>query len=394
VNIGWRRRRRVVGGTALAVAAVTVLAACSVSRVGQAPASASAPLPTHSATATPTPSATPTATAAPTSNFVAEPLKPGEAPPQFIVTSFDGAGSLLEWQHFLDVSKQADAGMTFFLSGPYLVPADKRMLYHPPGHPVGSADISFSNAADIRQRMEFVRQAYAMGDEIGTHFNGHFCGQTGRAEWTTADWTSELDQFFTFLHDWRTNADALDAAPLPFGDSEIVGERTPCLEGLRSAFLPALAARGFKYDTSGDGDLRWPHKFSNGMWDIPMQELRMAGTNTSVLSMDYNFFLAQSGGREMGGPLGDGWERQTLQTYQNAYKAVFNGNRAPLILGDHFDRFNDGIYLNALTSFLQDTCHNPQTRCVSFAQLVAWLNVQTPETIAQLQARPVQQMSR
>jgi hypothetical protein len=394
MNIGWRRRRRVVSGIALAVAAVTALTACTASKVGQSAAHAAEPAIPVTATPTPTPSATATATAAPTSDFVAEPLKPGEAPPQFIVTSFDGAGSLLEWQHFLDVSKQADAAMTFFLSGPYLVPADKRDLYHPPGHPVGSADISFSNDADIAQRMEFVRRAYLAGNEIGTHYNGHFCGQVGGAAWTTAQWSDELDQFFSFLNNWRTNADAPNAAPMPFTDKAIVGERTPCLEGLRSAFLPALAAHGFRYDSSGDGDLVWPRKYPNGMWNIPMQELRLAGTNTSVLSMDYNFFLAQSGGREMGGPLAAGWERQTLQTYQHAYQALLNGNRAPLILGDHFDRFNDGIYLNALTSFLQDTCHNPQTRCVSFTQLTDWLDVQTPATIAALQARPVQQMSR
>jgi len=382
----------VLSRATLAVAAVSVLAACTGGMAAE-----SAPQiqePASTTTATPSATATTTATPTPDSHLAPVPLKPGETPPQFIVTSFDGAGSLDEWQRWLDVSRRADAGMTFFLSGPYLVPRDKRTLYHPPGHPVGSADINFSNEADIQQRMEFVRRAYMAGNEIGTHYNGHFCGQVGGAAWNTAEWSNELDQFYSFLDNWRTNADAPDAAPMPFGDKAIVGERTPCLEGRRDAFLPVLAAHGFRYDSSGDGDLRWPHKFANGMWDIPMQELRLAGTNSSVLSMDYNFFLAQSGGRDLGGALQDGLERQTLDTYRHAYQALRNGNRAPLILGDHFDRFNDGIYLDALSKFLLETCHNPGTRCVSFKELIDWLDVQTPDTIAQLQARPVQQMSR
>jgi hypothetical protein len=389
-------RSRRARGAVLAVAALTALAACTGSMTAKSAPQviAAGPIATAVATAIPTQTATATPTPTAESKLAPVPLQPGETPPQFIVTSFDGAGSLLEWQHFLDVSKRADAGMTFFLSGPYLVPADKRTLYHPPGHPVGSADINFSNETDIQKRMEFVRQAYLSGDEIGTHFNGHFCGPTGGMSWNTADWSSELSQFFSFLDDWRTNADAPAAEPMPFANNAIVGERTPCLEGRREALLPALAARGFRYDSSGDGDLRWPHKFANGMWDLPMEELRLAGTNTSVLSMDYNFYLAQTHGHDVGAGLQDGMEQQVLDTYRNAYQAVLNGNRAPLILGDHFDRFNDGIYLDALSTFLQQTCHNPQVRCVSFTELVNWLDVQSPQTIAALQARPVQQMSR
>ena len=32
------------------------------------------------------------------------------------------------------------------------------------------------------------------GHEIGTHFNGHFCGPDGVASWTPEQWTSELEQ--------------------------------------------------------------------------------------------------------------------------------------------------------------------------------------------------------
>jgi hypothetical protein len=341
------------------------------------------------ATSTPSPSASPPGARDGTRP---QPLKASEEPPQFIVTSFDGAGNVESWRRWLDLARRDNATMTFFLSGTYLLPADKANLYDPPHHNRGASDIGFSTAADVRPRMDYVRQAYLAGNEIGTHFNGHFCGPTGVARWTSADWTSELDQFNRFLTDWRTNNDALDAAPTPFGLEAIVGERTPCLEGKRAAMLPVLAARGFRYDTSGDGDLRWPRKFDNGMWNIPMEELRMAGSGAGVLSMDYNFYDQQSHARYAPAARQDAMRRQMLMTYRNAYTAVYNGNRAPLILGNHFAKWNNGIYADAMATFLDETCQRPQTRCVSFTQLIDWMEAQSTDTLAGLQARRVQDM--
>lgn len=336
---------------------------------------------------TPSPTPTPSASAAPRA------LAPGERPPQFIVVSFDGGGDLDHWKFYRSVQDKTGAHMTFFLSGVYLLPKDKASLYHPPQHPVGSSDIGFAtDEADVRARVEQLRAAYLSGDEIGTHYNGHFCGGTGVMAWSRDDWASELDQFNGFLTDWRTNNDALDQPPLPFGPSEVVGERTPCLDGKRSTLYPLLAERGFRYDSSGDGDLSWPKKMDSGLWNIPMQELRMAHTGQQVLSMDYNFYLLQSGGREAGAPFEERMQSDVEQTYQNAYHALFNGNRAPLILGAHFANWNDDIYHHALADFMKSACNQPQTRCVSFQELVDWLDAQTPATRAALAALPVQNM--
>jgi hypothetical protein len=97
--------------------------------------------------------------------------------------------------------------------------------------------------------------------------------------------------------------------------------------------------------------------------------------------MDYNFLEAGASGA------------QALQTYRNAYRALYNGNRAPLILGNHFSPFNGGAYLNALESFLRETCSKPNTRCVSFEHLVDWMEAQPSSTLRALQARPTQSMS-
>jgi len=64
---------------------------------------------------------------------------------------------------------------------------------------------------------------YRDGHEIGTHYNGHFCGPGGVGTWSGRDWSHELDQFDALLFG--------HGPPLPFRASEIVGGRTPCLEG-------------------------------------------------------------------------------------------------------------------------------------------------------------------
>ncbi|MGQ0631320.1 MAG: hypothetical protein ACT4P1_09770 [Sporichthyaceae bacterium] len=341
----------------------------------------------------PQPSPSASATARAPAAFTATALAAGERAPQFVVVSFDGGGNLEQWGRWIDVGRRTGADMSFFLSGTYLIPEDKRSLYRPPGKPVGSSEIGFSKtAADARLRLEFARQAYLDGDEIGTHYNGHFCGSSGVAAWSTADWRNEIAQFDAFLRDWRTYNDAPGAAALPFGPDDIVGGRTPCLEGKRSELFPALVARGFRYDTSGYGYLNWPEQRSDGLWDIPMQVLRMAGSGDYVLSMDYNFYERQSGAAPAPASRWDAMRQQVLDTYRNAYRAVSQGNRAPLILGAHFAPWNGGIYGDALADFVTETCDNPDTRCISFIQLVEWMEAQTPATLAKLQALPNQAM--
>jgi hypothetical protein len=61
------------------------------------------------------------------------------------------------------------------------------------------------------------------------------------------------------------------------------------------------------------------------------------------------------------------------------------GNRAPIILGNHLNDWNHGAYATALTSFVLDVCGRPGTRCVPFRDLVAWLDVQSPRTLARLE---------
>jgi hypothetical protein len=75
-----------------------------------------------------------------------------------------------------------------------------------------------------------------------------------------------------------------------------------------------------------------------------------------------------------------------LATYGDLYRRSFYGNRAPVILGNHFNTWNHDAYRDALTAFVLHTCGRPQTECVPFRDVVAWLDVQRPRTLARLSA--------
>ena len=357
------------------------------------------------------PSATaPTASVAPTSNLsVTTPaeeqpgvdlpnLTAGSTPPQFVIVSFDGAAENKAgiFKHWLDVAKKVDGRFSFYLSGVYILPDNRMKLnYAPPKHPRGTSAIGFADPGLVGLRIKRLSEAYRMGSEIGTHYNGHFCGLSGVGQWTTADWTSEISQFNTLLDDWRAfNPQAASAGPLPFNSSVIRGGRTPCLEGRQSQMYPAFKAAGHEYDTSGGGELKWPQLDKYGLWEIPLQAIKVPGIISGrVLSMDYNFLANQNGQRLTASP-----ERcktiadQSYRAYANALSAVRNGNRAPLILGNHMNSWVCGAYTNGLTRFIEDThAMDSGVRFISSLDLVRWMKAQEPALLAPWLARPVQE---
>ena len=316
-----------------------------------------------------------------------EPLKPGEKPPQFVVFSWDGAleGSDHLFSHYRELAKKYDAHMTFFLTGIYLLPKKEAKLYHPPQHPAGSAAIDFATDDHIRTTLEQLREAYDDGDEIGTHFNGHFCGKKGGGDWSVEEWKSEIDQFYGFVENWKTNTGYSDIPALPFDfKKEVTGGRAPCLEG-QNNLLKAIKGHGWRYDASSTGDFQiWPAK-KNGVWNFPLQLLPYEGGSYQGLSMDFNFLANQSKGETDGDPADySRWEQQTVDSYLAGFNRVYYGSRAPLFIGNHFENWNGGIYMKAVDRIVKNVCTKKGVKCVSFKELADWLDVQQPQTLARL----------
>ncbi|MEV8536248.1 hypothetical protein [Streptomyces sp. NPDC051211] len=316
------------------------------------------------------------------------PLQPGETPPQFVVFSWDGAGEIGNglFPRFLKLAKDHHAAMTFFLSGIYLLPESKKSLYKPPNNPVGASDIGYLKDENVRLTLRNVRQAWLDGHEIGTHFNGHFCGGSGSVgKWTPADWQREIDQAVSFVTNWRTNTGFTDLEPLPFDyTKELVGGRTPCLLG-QDKLLPTAQKLGWRYDASSPGGLQqWPVK-KGGVWDLPLQSVPFPGRSFEVLSMDYNILANQSKNTTRGVPANyPGWRTQATGAYLNGFKRAYETNRAPLFIGNHFEEWNGGIYMDAVEEALKAMSDKKDVRLVSFRQFVDWLEVQDPKTLAKM----------
>jgi hypothetical protein len=322
--------------------------------------------------------------------FVPERLQPGERPPQFVVVSFDGVGWHQEWQHWMDVATQVPFRFTGFLSGTYLLSYDTRDRYDPPYYAPGTSEIGWGSPSDLRVEIGDLDRALDAGMEIGTHFNGHFCASAGLPSggntWTTRDWNEELDQFFHLVRDYRSDNGLPSSVHLDLRPRDIAGDRTPCLEGRPAALYPALTAHGFRYDSSFTrSPLSWPTRDPrSGLWQVGMTTFPLHGTDHLVTTMDYNYFFTQRGGVDGTPAQARADQRQVLATYDDLYRRSFHGNRAPIILGNHFNDWNHHAYVNALTSFVLHTCARPHTECVPFRDLVAWLDVQTPATLARL----------
>ncbi|MFE2928937.1 polysaccharide deacetylase family protein [Streptomyces goshikiensis] len=318
-----------------------------------------------------------------------EKLKPGEKPPQFVVFSWDGAleGDDHLFSHFREVARENKAHMTFFLTGIYLLPESKRMLYSPPQHSQGSAAISYPTVPHVKTTLEQLRGAWTDGNEIGSHFNGHFCGPKGGDDWSPEEWKSEIDQTYSFVKNWKTNTGFSGEAPLPFDpDREFVGGRAPCLEGQKN-LITAIKPYGWRYDASSSGDFQlWPSK-QNGIWNFPLQLVPLQGKEKQVLSMDFNFLFNQSGDNTKGDPAKyPAWLEQTQKSYLNGFNRVFSGSRAPMYIGNHFEDWNGGIYMKAVEGFMKDVCTRDEVRCVSFRELADWLDVQDPAVLARLRS--------
>ncbi|MDV5146471.1 hypothetical protein R1T08_20270 [Streptomyces sp. SBC-4] len=323
------------------------------------------------------------------------PLEPGQTPPQFVIFSWDGAGEVGNglFPRFLELAKNHDAAMTFFLSGIYLLPESKKNLYRPPNNRVGASDIGYLTDDHIKDTLKYVRQAWLEGHEIGTHFNGHFCGGSGSVgNWTPAQWQSEIDQAMKFVTEWKTNSGWTELDPLPFDYSkELVGGRTPCLLG-QDNLLPTAKRLGWRYDASSPGGRQtWPVK-RQGIWDLPLQAVPFPGHSFEVLSMDYNMLANQSKNTTKGMPSRyPGWRKQATDALLGGFKRAYESNRAPFYVGNHFEQWNGGIYMDAVEDAIKGMAGKKDVRLVSFKQFVDWLDVQDPKILAKLRTLDVGQ---
>ena len=302
-------------------------------------------------------------------------------PPQFVMLAFDNCTELTRWQDLSDFAAAMDRDgkrvrFTFFVSGVNYIEDADRNAYQGPGQRRGYSRINFGGSADeVKKRIDYINALYAQGHEIASHAVGHFDG----ARWSAAQWQQEFASYRELVaNDGGKARAATSRLEVPF--AKVVGFRAPYL-ATGSGLYAALRNDGFRYDTSGSTfPDQWPRK-SDGLWRFDLAQLRIDGSRRSTLSMDYNFFVAQSHGI-VDPRHAEQYKQQMLATYLTYFRTNYTGNRAPLNIGHHFFAYQGGVYDEALEEFARRVCGLPEVKCATYSELADFMDRQTPATLA------------
>jgi hypothetical protein len=305
-----------------------------------------------------------------------------ERPPQFVAIAFDNCTELDRWQEWTDFAAELNRNgkrirFTFFVSGTNFLGDTKKHLYQGPNQSRGASRINFGGSAEnVRRRVTLMNALYRDGHEIASHAVGHFDGRS----WGAPAWTTEFNSFDSLLGNVARNNELGPGEGFAFTAKDIVGFRAPYLAHSPGLFA-TLAARGFRYDTSGTSPSHaWPEKRGE-IWRFNLAEIRLAGSGRATLSMDYNFLVAQSGAAPIASRR-EQFRRQMLDSYLNYFRANYTGNRAPVHIGHHFSDYQNGAYREALKSFARMVCGLPEVRCVTYRTLADYMDTLKPDMLA------------
>ena len=287
-------------------------------------------------------------------------------PPQYVLLAFDGSLNLDFWQESRAFAKSAGAKYAYFISGTYFIPDASKNLYDAPhGLGKGKSAIGWGgNATAIAARYAQVEAARSEGHEMGSHANGHFDG----SNWTEADWESEFTQFDSIIF----KGAGVPTPSLGFGPKEVFGFRAPQL-GHSPGLYTVLARHGYTYDTSKTAPTNYWPQLQGGVWNFPLAEIRIVGSGKKTLSMDYNFYFADSKG-EPDAANAATYQKQMIDTYTQYFESNYFGNRAPVHIGHHFSKWNGGAYWSAMQAFTKKVCGLPEVKCVTYSELTKFVN--------------------
>lgn len=314
-------------------------------------------------------------------------LAPGEKPPQFILFSFDGVGVSENWDMFLDTAKKVDARFTALMTGLYFLTDKNKTHYQGPGYKPGESALAFGGSkAEVVEQVEYLNQTWYDGHEMGTHYVGHFCTGTKNPgkDWSTAEWNHELDEFFRLMSDWRKINNITAGPDLAFGTDVVKGGRTPCLEGGMGELFPALGAHGMTWDSSKAArkpGIYWPTKVGS-IWEFPIPYTWSPPLKHRQTALDYNYWYTYNKAEDQ--PAQAPKIRKIVKdSYDYMFKRAYHGNRAPLVIANHFNDWSGNAFNPATADFMAQTCTVPDTICATYHDVIEWMQLQDPNILKQ-----------
>ncbi len=299
--------------------------------------------------------------------------------PQFVLLSFDGSKSVDMLNETMDFArKMTNSGkplhFTYFINAAYFLTRENSYLYQGPNQPVGKTNIGFSDKSkDIADRVKVFNSAILEGHEVGSHTVGHFNG----SNWSYDEWAKEFNSFNKVIADIQKNNPDIHAGTAIFDKQSIVGFRAPEL-GINDNLYKVLKDFGFRYDASNVGRAEdWPYKDSYDIWHIPLGTIYLGKTRHPAIAMDYSLWMHHSFGVEEARRGNEKWREyhdEVLSAYMDYFINNYKDGRAPVVIGHHFVKMNDGVYWEAMKDFADKVCGLQNVRCVTFKELVQYLD--------------------
>ncbi|MBA4021026.1 MAG: polysaccharide deacetylase [Gordonia sp.] len=318
-------------------------------------------------------------------NVPMEVLAPGEKPPQFVLFSFDGVGVSENWDLFLETAKSSDSRFTALMTGLYFLADDHKKEYQGPGYQPGESSLAFGGSkAEVVEQVEYLNRTWYDGHEMGTHYVGHFCAGTKNPgkDWSTAEWNHELDQFFRLMTDWKSINNLPDAPDLAFGADVVKGGRTPCLEGGMGQLFPALGQHNMTWDSSKSArqpGIYWPTKVGS-IWEFPIPYTWSPPLNHRQTALDYNYWYTFNQAKDAPGKAPQ-IRKIVKESYDYMFMRAYEGNRAPLVIANHFNDWSGNAFNPATADFMSEVCVKPETICATYQDVIAWMELQDPQVL-------------
>lgn len=299
--------------------------------------------------------------------------------PQYILLSFDGSKSNEMWRDTLDFADEMNSrgislAFTYFINSIYLLDKDNANIYRAPHQMRGSSAIGFAeDFASIDERIGHINTALNHGHEIASHNAGHWQG----GSWNKSDWDEEFSSFNKLMFDYENNNPQYHFTnKLKLKPTDIKGFRAPDLS-INNYMYKALSDGHYSYDSSEVGiHDEWPKKDAGGIWHIPISTVYFPSLSRSIIAVDYSIWMNDTFGLNILKAGTKEWEN-TVRAIADAYKRHFDKNystnRAPMVIDNHFSRWNDGVYWEAMKDFARYACGKPSVRCSTFSDLVRYV---------------------